>query len=148
LSLISVLVLTIKPDTTFNFPSFTFHSRYIQSYISFPISIGYKILAKKKFDISISTGINFNFFVKDFQRKESYGRRGELMISEGSASAGTFSKFLLSAMAKVEFGYNISDKIRVNLSPNVDFAFDNALTTELGFYPYNIGLQAGIGYNF
>lgn len=110
-------------------------------YIEIPLEVKYTLI-EKKVDVQISGGFSTLLLNKN-----------ELVLDNNTNSfllgkATNINNTSFSANLGVDFKYDISKKLFINLSPNFKYQINTFSDNDGGFSPYQIGINTGLNFKF
>lgn len=110
-------------------------------YIEIPLEVKYTLI-EKKIDVQISGGFSTLLLNKN-----------ELVLDNNTNSfllgkATNINNTSFSANLGVDFKYDISKKLFINLSPNFKYQINTFSDNDGGFSPYQIGINTGLNFKF
>jgi hypothetical protein len=131
---------------------------YTYNYLSFPISLRYKLLDFNNVDVSPSIGVSFDFLIN--QKVDNTSEQTELpVVSKFDNSNHEFKKISGAVSVGLEFNYSISNKLEFYISPNFkQYILPNEIVMpklhviggeifyfdKINKYNYTIGLNTGL----
>ncbi|CAL2102271.1 Outer membrane protein with beta-barrel domain [Tenacibaculum sp. 190130A14a] len=111
-------------------------------YIEIPLEIKYTFLNTGTFSSKIVTGFS-SLFLNRNEVSVSSER-----ISETFGSVNNLNTVDFSGNFGVEFDYNITKELKLNLNPMFKVQLNTFSSNNSGFRPYSLGLYSGIKYQF
>ena len=110
-------------------------------YIEIPLEAKYNIL-QKKLGVNVIGGFSTYFLYENKVSITSFGKTSTL----GEASNINSTSF--SGNLGVDFDYDISKKLFINISPMFKYQFNTFSKNSGGFKPYYLGVYTGLNFRF
>ena len=111
------------------------------SYVEIPLEAKYNIL-QKKLGVNIVGGISTYLLYQNKVTINSFGKSTIL------GEASNLNSLNFSGNLGLDFDYNISKKIYINVSPMLKYQFNTFSENAGGFQPYYFGVYTGLNFRF
>ena len=113
------------------------HNQFTQ--FAIPLSIGYR-MQKGKFSYGLNVGTSFNFLIK--QSGRGLDEAGELIVAfDNSSTNAPLNQFNMGLSANAMLGYDLSDRLMINVMPSWTFQRHTSGTQKLDIQ--QLGLNIG-----
>jgi hypothetical protein len=112
------------------------------NYMEIPIIMDFGLI-RKTFELSLETGLTTGFLVKNTAELTKSG------TSIWKGKTESMRSNILSSIIGLDLGYRISQKIKLNLQPQIRYTF-NSISNNKEFYNYPgaVAIYSGITYSF
>ena len=111
------------------------------SYVEIPLEAKYNIL-QKKLGVNIVGGISTYLLYQNKVTINSFGKSTIL------GEASNLNSLNFSGNLGLDFDYNISKKLYINVSPMLKYQFNTFSENAGGFQPYYFGVYTGLNFRF
>ena len=111
------------------------------SYVEIPLEAKYNIL-QKKLGVNIVGGISTYLLYQNKVTINSFGKSTTL------GEASNLNSLNFSGNLGLDFDYNISKKLYINVSPMLKYQFNTFSENSGGFQPYYFGVYTGLNFRF
>jgi len=111
------------------------------SYVEVPLEAKYNIL-QKKLGVNIIGGFSTYFLYQNKVSVTSFGKTSTL------GEASNINSLNFSGNLGVDFDYDISKKLYINISPMFKYQFNTFSKNSGGFKPYYLGVYTGLNFRF
>ncbi len=110
-------------------------------YVEIPLEIKYNLL-EKKLGVNVIGGFSTYFLYENKVSITSFGKTSRL------GEASNINSLNFSGNLGVDFDYNISKKLYINISPMFKYQFNTFSKNSGGFKPYYLGVYTGLNFRF
>lgn len=111
------------------------------SYVEIPLEIKYNML-QKKLGVNVIGGISTYFLYQNKVSITTFGKTTTL------GEASNINAMNFSGNLGLDFDYNISKKLYINVSPMFKYQFNTFSKNAGGFKPYYLGIYTGVNFRF
>jgi len=111
------------------------------NYVEIPVEAKYNIL-HKKLGVNLIGGFSTYFLYRNEVSITSFGKTTTL------GEASNINSLNFSGNLGVDFDYNISKKLYINVSPMFKYQFNTFSENAGGFKPYYLGVYTGLNFRF
>lgn len=111
------------------------------SYVEVPLEVKYNIV-QKKLGVNVIGGFSTYFLYQNRVSVTSFGKTTIL------GEASNINSMNFSGNLGVDFDYNISKKLFINVSPMFKYQFNTFSENSGGFRPYYLGVYTGLNFRF
>ena len=110
-------------------------------YVEIPMELKYNIL-QKKLGVNMVGGFSTYFLYRNQVSFTSFGKTTTL------GEASNINSLNFSGNLGLDFDYNISKKLYINISPMFKYQFNTFSRSSGGFQPYYLGIYSGLNFRF
>ena len=110
-------------------------------YVEIPMELKYNI-SQKKLGINVLGGFSTYFLYRNQVSFTSFGKTTTL------GEASNINSLNFSGNLGLDFDYNISKKLYINISPMFKYQFNTFSRSSGGFQPYYLGIYSGLNFRF
>ena len=110
-------------------------------YVEIPMELKYNIL-RKKLGVNVLGGFSTYFLYRNQVSFTSFGKTTTL------GEASNINSLNFSGNLGLDFDYNISKKLYINISPMFKYQFNTFSRSSGGFQPYYLGIYSGLNFRF
>ena len=110
-------------------------------YVEIPMELKYNIL-QKKLGVNVLGGFSTYFLYRNQVSFTSFGKTTTL------GEASNINSLNFSGNLGLDFDYNISKKLYINISPMFKYQFNTFSRSSGGFQPYYLGIYSGLNFRF
>ncbi len=111
------------------------------SYVEIPLEIKYNML-QKKLGVNVIGGVSTYFLYQNKVSITTFGKTTTL------GEASNINAMNFSGNLGLDFDYNISKKLYINVSPMFKYQFNTFSKNAGGFKPYYLGIYTGVNFRF
>ncbi|MCF6349132.1 MAG: outer membrane beta-barrel protein [Flavobacteriaceae bacterium] len=142
-SIVALSTISQNTDTFNQRSSFDVSGTLDQSlsYIEIPLEAKYNIL-QKKIGVNVIGGLSTYFLYENKVSITSFGKTSTL------GEASNINSLNFSGNLGVDFDYDISKKLYINVSPMFKYQFNTFSKNSGGFKPYYLGVYTGLNFRF
>jgi hypothetical protein len=110
-------------------------------YVEIPMELKYNI-SQKKLGVNVLGGFSTYFLYRNQVSFTSFGKTTTL------GEASNINSLNFSGNLGLDFDYNISKKLYINISPVFKYQFNTFSRSSGGFQPYYLGIYSGLNFRF
>jgi len=110
-------------------------------YVEIPMELKYNVL-QKKLGVNVLGGFSTYFLYRNQVSYTSFGKTTTL------GEASNINSLNFSGNLGLDFDYNISKKLYINISPMFKYQFNTFSRSSGGFQPYYLGIYSGLNFRF
>lgn len=110
-------------------------------YVEIPMELKYNLL-QKKLGVNMLGGFSTYFLYRNHVAVTSFGKTTTL------GEASNINSLNFSGNIGLDFDYNISKKLYINISPMFKYQFNTFSRSAGGFQPYYFGIYSGLNFRF
>ena len=110
-------------------------------YVEIPMELKYNI-SQKKLGVNVLGGFSTYFLYRNQVSFTSFGKTTTL------GEASNINSLNFSGNLGLDFDYNISKKLYINISPMFKYQFNTFSRSSGGFQPYYLGIYSGLNFRF
>ena len=110
-------------------------------YVEIPMELKYNI-SQKKIGVNLLGGFSTYFLYRNQVSFTSFGKTTTL------GEASNINSLNFSGNLGLDFDYNISKKLYINVSPMFKYQFNTFSRDSGGFQPYYLGIYSGLNFRF
>lgn len=110
-------------------------------YVEIPMELKYNLL-EKKLGVNVLGGFSTYFLYRNHVAVTSFGKTTTL------GEASNINSLNFSGNIGLDFDYNISKKLFINISPMFKYQFNTFSRSAGGFQPYYFGIYSGLNFRF
>ena len=110
-------------------------------YVEIPMELKYNVL-QKKLGVNVLAGVSTYFLYRNQVSFTSFGKTTTL------GEASNINSLNFSGNLGLDFDYNISKKLYINISPMFKYQFNTFSRSSGGFQPYYLGIYSGLNFRF
>jgi len=110
-------------------------------YVEIPMELKYN-LVQKKLGVNVLGGFSTYFLYRNHVAVTSFGKTTTL------GEASNINSLNFSGNIGLDFDYNISKKLYINISPMFKYQFNTFSENSVGFQPYYLGIYSGLNFRF
>lgn len=117
-------------------------------FIEIPANIQYKLITENKLALYVKGGLSFNFLVNHNQSITYFYKDGSEEEFGNDPDNNGFRTLSFSAMAAIGFRYQLTPHFVMMAEPIFKHHFTSITDTDLKQYPYSVGMNVGVVYEF
>ncbi|MCF8302195.1 MAG: PorT family protein [Bacteroidales bacterium] len=117
-------------------------------FIEIPANIQYNLLTGNKLSLYVKGGLSFNFFVNHNQSITYFYKDGSEEEFSNDPDNKGFSTLSFGAIAAIGVRYQLTPQFELMAEPIFKHHFTSISETDLKQYPYSIGVNVGVAYEF